>query len=172
MKKGQIWVETVIYTLIAFSIMGLVLAFVKPKIEEVQDQSIIDQTISLLKDIDNIIKDLGVAGNQRVIEMSINKGELKIDGENDKLVFEIESRSEYSEPGQNVEVGDIIVYTKQVGDIYKVNLTINYENYNLTYANEDKLKTISRASTPYKIKIINKGQDAQSNTIVNTEVIN
>jgi uncharacterized protein (UPF0333 family) len=35
-KRGQIWVETVVYTLIALVMIGLVLAFAKPKIEELQ----------------------------------------------------------------------------------------------------------------------------------------
>ena len=47
-KKGQIWVETVIYTLIAFAMIGLALSFVKPKIDEIQDRGIIEQSITLL----------------------------------------------------------------------------------------------------------------------------
>ena len=42
-KHGQVWVETVIYTLIAFALIGTVLTFVKPKIEEMQDSAIISQ---------------------------------------------------------------------------------------------------------------------------------
>ena len=30
-KEGQVWVETVVYTLIAFVLIGLVLSFAKPK---------------------------------------------------------------------------------------------------------------------------------------------
>ena len=37
-KRGQVWVETVIYTLIALALIGTVLAFVKPKVEEMQDK--------------------------------------------------------------------------------------------------------------------------------------
>ena len=43
--KAQIWIETVIYTLIAFVILGAVLGFAKPKIEELQDKSIIEQSL-------------------------------------------------------------------------------------------------------------------------------
>ncbi len=32
-KRAQIWIETMIYTLIAFIMLGLVLAYAKPKIE-------------------------------------------------------------------------------------------------------------------------------------------
>ena len=49
--KGQIWIETVIYTLIIFVMIGLVLSFAKPKIEEMQDKAIIEQSIAMMKDI-------------------------------------------------------------------------------------------------------------------------
>src|SRR3989344_7977654 len=54
--KGQIWVETVVYTLIAFTLIGLVLAFIKPKIEEIQDKGIVEQSVSVLQDMDSIIR--------------------------------------------------------------------------------------------------------------------
>ena len=43
--KGQVWIETVVYTLIAFAILGAILGFAKPKIEQLQDKSIIEQSI-------------------------------------------------------------------------------------------------------------------------------
>ena len=38
--KAQVWIETVIYLLIAFIMIGMVLAFVKPKLEDIKDKSI------------------------------------------------------------------------------------------------------------------------------------
>jgi len=38
MKRAQVWVETVIYTLIGLSIMGVVLAVAIPKINETKDK--------------------------------------------------------------------------------------------------------------------------------------
>lgn len=171
-KRGQIWVETIIYTLIAFALIGLVLAFVKPKIEELQDKGVIEQSISVLEDIDLIIKNLGTPGNQRIINLGISKGVLNIDGENDRLFFEIESRHTYSEPGKSVTVGDIIVFTEKKGKINDVTLTMDYdEEYDITYDNRDELKKISKASTPYTLLIANKGEDALNKTIINIGVI-
>jgi len=171
-RRRQIWVETIIYTLIAFALIGLVLAFVKPKIEEIQDKGIIEQSISVLEDIDLIIKTLGDPGNQRIINLGISKGIFSIDGENNKLFFEIESRHVYSEPGRNVIIGDIIVLTEKKGKINDVTLTRNYEGeYDITYQNRDELRKISKASTPYTLLIANKGEDALGKTIINIEVI-
>ena len=44
--KGQIWVETVLYTLIALALIGITLAFVMPKINESKNNLIVEQTIS------------------------------------------------------------------------------------------------------------------------------
>jgi len=172
-RRGQIWVETIIYTLIAFALIGLVLAFVKPKIEEIQDKGIIEQSISVLEDIDLIIKTLGDPGNQRIINLGISKGIFSIDGENNKLFFEIESRYIYSEPGKNVIIGNIIVLTEKKGKINDVTLTRNYEEkYDITYQNMNELKKIGRTSTSYTLLIANKGENILNKTIINIEVIN
>jgi len=74
-KRGQVWIETVTYTLVAFILIGLILSFVKPKIEELQDQAIIEQSTLILKEIDSIIsevKEEGI-GNKRKIEISLKK---------------------------------------------------------------------------------------------------
>ena len=159
-KRGQVWVETVIYTLIAFTMIGLVLTYAKPEIEKIQDKAIIEQSISMVKEINLIILDIKrVAGNQRLIELGIKKGVLKIDGKNDKIIFEIESRYEYSEPGEDInETTGIIARTEKKGKFSTVTLTKDYSReHNITYQGEDKLKTISKSSTPYKLFISNEG---------------
>jgi uncharacterized membrane-anchored protein YitT (DUF2179 family) len=60
-RKGQVWIETVIYTLIAFVMIGLVLSYATPKIQELQDQAIIQQSIDMMKQIDSTISTMGAA---------------------------------------------------------------------------------------------------------------
>ena len=57
-KKAQVWVETVIYTLIAFIMIGTVVTFAKPKIEEIQDKVILEQSLKLINDINTVILDI------------------------------------------------------------------------------------------------------------------
>lgn len=165
-KKAQVWVETVIYTLIALTIIGVFLSFAKPKIEEIQDKAIIEQSIDMLEDINKIIISMveGGAGNQRVIEIGIKKGALKIEGGTDQIIFEIDGKYTYSEPGEGgtqgdyINVGNVVVSTKKIGKVSTVTLISNYTNvYNITYQNEDKLKVVSKSPSPYKIAILNKG---------------
>jgi len=171
-RRGQIWVETVIYTLIAFILIGLVLAFVKPKIEELKDKSILEQSIEMMEDLDIIITEViqAGAGNKRVIEVAIRKGDLRLDGSNDKLLFEFEGKYVYSEPGENIQQGNLIILTKEVGKIGLVNITRDYSDYNITYNGEDHLKIISKAATPYNFVISNSGKDGEDKTVIDIKL--
>lgn len=167
-KRGQIWVETLIYTLIAFVMIGLVLYFASPRIEEAQDKALIEQSINIMKEIDNTILNIGAPGNKRLIELSIRKGALNIDGINDVLVFEIESKHTYSQPGEEIYMGNVVVYTEDKGGYNLITLTSNYsEGYNITYEGKDELKSITKSSTPYKLFILNKGG---TKTVINIEI--
>lgn len=171
-KRGQVWVETVIYTLIAFSLIALILAFMVPRIEQIQDKGVIERSIVALEDIDAIINGIGGPGNQRVIELGIRKGSFNIDGINDTLYFYIESRHAYSEPDQEVVVGRVSSTTKEVGELYDVNLKIDYQEiYNITYSGASILETISESPTPYTLIIANTGEDSLNRTIINMEVV-
>ncbi len=162
--KGQVWVETVIYTLIALVMIGAVLAFAVPKVQEIQDKAIIEQSINSINDINNVILSVvqGGAGNKRIIEANIKKGLLKIDSANNKIDFEMETSYVYSEPGRTINLGDIEAITEKVSGAYKVTLKASY-NYNITYGGKDEEKTIEQSPTPYKIIIENKG-DVSGNT--------
>ncbi len=159
-SQGQVWIETVIYTLIAFVMIGLVLSFAKPKIEEIQDSTILQQSTEMMKEIDSIILTMGAAGNQRILEIGIKKGDLKIDGQNDKIIFEMESQSVYSEPGKEVNDGNIIVLTEEKSEYSLVTLTRNYreDDYDIKIDGNDESKVISKASTSYKLSILNEGE--------------
>jgi len=161
-KKAQVWVETVIYTLIAFSLIAAVLAFVKPKIDELQDKAVIEQSISLMKDIDSIIRQIiqGGAGNKRILEVSIREGSLNIDGINDEIFFEMESKYVYSEIGAIIPEGNLLIKTEEraATNFVIINRTYVEDSFNITYGEEDKLKTLTKASTSYKISFANKGK--------------
>ncbi len=169
-KKGQVWVETVIYTLIALVMIGAVLAFAVPRVQEIQDKAVIEQSVNSINDISSIILSVvqGGAGNKRIIEANIKKGLLKIDGVGNKIDFEMETGYVYSEPGRSINLGDIEAITEKVGGTYKVTLTANY-NYNITYNGKDEEKTIEQSPVPYKMIIENKG-DVSGNTWIDVSL--
>lgn len=167
MKKGQVWIETVIYTLIAFVMIGLVLSYAKPKIEEIQDKTIIEQSLSMMKTIDSTILTMGAAGNQRILEIQIKKGNLKFDCDENKIIFEIESKSLYSEEGKEIEDGEIIVLTTKKSGYNLVTLTRDYSNsYNLKCNDGEGIQEASKAATPYDLTILNKNEDEEGKIVV------
>lgn len=158
-KGGQVWVETVIYTLIAMVMIGLVLTFVQPKIMELSDRTTVQQSISMMGNINDIILSLSQssAGNTRKVEINLRAGMLTIDGTNEKIIFNLEkSHYQLSEPNQaDVYYGDILIYTQTFNDLNNISMTLDYDEYNLTYQGADSVGTITKASTPYNLFISN-----------------
>ncbi len=172
-KSGQMWVETVIYTLIAFVLISAILAIAQPKIKEIRDKAFIEQSLGVMKDLNGVFLSLaqGGVGNKRLVEIGINNGELKIDAANDQLIFEIESSYLYSEPGQDVFEGNILIHTREKADDFVINMTQNYSGlYNITYRGGNELKNIGKSSAPYRIFISNEGKDAANKPIINFDV--
>ena len=169
-KKAQVWIETVIYTSIALLMIGLVLTYAKPKIAEFQDKTILEQSFDMFREIDNTIANMYVSGNQRFVEVGIDKGLLKIDGEGDRLIFEMDSAYVYSQPGENVldiVGGRIVSLTEKTGSTNKVSFSVDYteHNVNITYAGNHELKTLGKAPTPYKLLISNNGKNGDDTLI-------
>jgi type II secretory pathway pseudopilin PulG len=158
-KRGQVWIETVIYTLIALVLIGGVIAFIAPKIGEIRDKAIIEQSITVMQNIENAMLSVveGGPGNKRVIDLGIKKGSLRVNGTHDNIAFEIKSDLDYSQIDSEIDIGGILVLTEKEQSTNKITLTSNYSNYNITYDGEETTKTISQASTPYKFSIENKG---------------
>ena len=56
--------------------IGMVLAFIQPKIEDIKDKSILEQSVEIMGNIDDTILNIGTPGNKRLVEISLKKGEL------------------------------------------------------------------------------------------------
>jgi len=157
-KRGQVWVETVIYTLIGLVILGLLLGVTKPKIDELKDRMVIKQTVEALNTLDLQIQDIQyVAGNKRVVEFKIDRGKLVIDPVKEQIYWILEdSKSEYSEPGREISSGDIKVLTEK-GQKTSVKLTLGYPNLDLSFNLKQEEKILQASSQPYKLVMENLG---------------
>ena len=166
MKRGQIWVETVIYTLIGLAIIGLVLAGALPKINQKKDEMTIGRSIEALGNIDDKVYEVSrAAGNRRVVNLDIKKGSFVVNPAEDSISWILDSSFAYSEVGSTVPFGNINVTTTENGD-YQVELKIGYK-VDLRYAGDDvKEKTFSVAPTPYLIVIENTGKNLDGNIVV------
>ncbi len=164
-KKAQIWIESVLYTLIGLAVIGLLLAVTRPKISQTQDQFIIQQTISALNEVDNKMLEIKQAtGNRRIIQFQLSRGELTISSADDRIEWKLQGGSYmFSEPGSTAMVNNIKVFTEKIADRYDVSLILDYKNKNdLMIEGQQTSRTLQPAKTPYAITIENAGQDAQS----------
>lgn len=167
-KKADVWVSTVIYTLIGLSIIAVLLAVVNPKIKEMKDSFVVKQTIVALGDFDDIIPDIKKAtGNKRLYELYLSRGNFRIDCENDAVEWTLDD-SDYaaSQIDTPYQTGNIVVITTKIADKkYSVNLKIDYSEMDFTCNTDGLGKEIllQPASTPYKIYIENKGATVNIN---------
>lgn len=165
--KGQIWIETVIYTLIALIMIGAVLTFARPKIQEIQDKIVIDQSFESLEEIDSQITSAinGGIGNKRIISVEIKKGELKIDPGTEEIRFTLkDSKSIYSEPTTDpnkfLKIGKIEVQTQPTGKTAIVVLRLKYvqSDIDISYSS-DYGNTLGKSPSPYTFTITNTGSN-------------
>ena len=158
-KKGQIWVETVVYTLIGLVIIGAVLAIAKPKIDEIKDRMVITQTIDAMKSLNKEVNEVKqVTGMKRVPEVRFQKGEFIVSGKEDTLYWILDdSHAAYSQPGILVPDGELRILTS-ISQKTTVILFLNYSGkLDITYNGKDEEKIIQQAPTPYLISIENVG---------------
>lgn len=170
--KGQVWIETVLYTLIGLSLIGLVLAYINPKINDAKDKAVVEQTINSLNQIDEkITAVLQAPGNVRPVEFTFKRGELYINSSSEEIIFVINDLvNPYSEPGVDIPYGKITVRSDEGAKSSSVSLKIKYDGINIKYSNNDIDKKFTPASIPYKFSIENLGVQNNLATITINEV--
>ncbi|MEK6888746.1 MAG: hypothetical protein AABW80_01420 [Nanoarchaeota archaeon] len=174
-RRGQVWIETVLYTLIGLALIGMVLAFALPKINQTRDEIIVDQTIESLKELDNLIN--GVAdqgpGNRRTYEIGIKRGSLTFNSEEDIIEFRIKDLADlYSEEGIEIENGRVKILSSSGQKDKEILLSLDYENkINISYAGRDEIKEFSAAPIPYKLSVTNERQVVGELVNINIEAI-
>jgi hypothetical protein len=160
-KKGQVWVETVVYTLIGLSLIGLVLAIMTPQIKQYRDDNLIEQSIASFERFDSkVIEVVGAPGNKRKLEFGLSRGNFFINSTGDLIRFELsDSNSEYSENGENITLGRVNITTLKLSKKYKVILLMKFAQ-NITYNGEDGDEhEFNPVSIPYNFFIENRGFD-------------
>lgn len=163
-RCSQVWIETVVYTLIGLAIIGLIMGFATPKIKQLIDQSVIDQSVSMLTELDSKISIVNSGiGNSRKVSIRIKKGELLLDCINDTIIFTLRGTGyKASEVGRPTSDGIIERLTQQPENgskIYDVSLALKYTgSLNLTYAGRDFNQLLTKAPTNYQLLIENNGQ--------------
>jgi len=157
-KRSQVWVETAIYTLIGLTLIAVVLSVALPQIEKMKDQETVKQTIVALNLLNQKISETREApSSTRIYDLFLSKGKLEFDCENDVILYTLENtRLEFSQIGETVKEGNIFTKTEKYGNRFNIILSINVSsNTNITFNEQDGLKTLQAAPSPYNIKVYN-----------------
>lgn len=159
-KKGTIWISTVLYVLISIAIITIVLTSVKPKIDASRDKITIEQSISLMNELDNAITTAdNVVGTRLNREVKVERGSLTIDSSNDIVLWRLEdSAYKYSEPGVQIRNGELKITTAKAGNKWDVTIMIDYRGeINITADSKETSKTFQPAKINYNLFIENNG---------------
>jgi len=158
-KLGQVWIETVIYTLIGLLIIGALIAIVTPRINQMKDKATIGQTIEAMNAFNSkFLETASFPANTRQVVFNIKKGNYVIDSLNDSFYYVLEgSNLEYSEINEIIKNGDLNIKTVSRNSKYDIYISLNYSSYDLFYNSEDNVKTLTPASLSYNLLIENLG---------------
>ena len=156
-RRGQVWIESVIYTLIGLAIIGLVLAIVMPKINQKRDETHVQNSIGSLEDIGDMVYGVqGSIGNRRKVEVEVTKGKMLIDMDADKISWVIPVSYKYSEENLNISRGEIDIITTKA-DPWQVEISMSYL-VDLQYEGQiEGVKEFSVAPQPYVFLLENVG---------------
>lgn len=166
--RGQVWVETVVYTLIGLTILGILLVASKPKLDEMKDRNLIDQAINSLGKIHEEVENVGsrARGNVRKIELNVGKGAFYINGTGDSLYWEIETGFMFSEENAYFTIGVANVTTIRASP-WKTKLKVEYPNYNITFNEQNNETEFFESSAPYTFYVERLGVDENGKVIIN-----
>jgi len=166
--KGQVWIETVIYTLVGLALIGFVLSLVIPRVSEYRDKSVIEGTLTSFDSLDGKINQvLSAPGNIRVVDLILKRGTLTIDAVRNAIIFELnDSSSMFSEPGATIRIGRVNVTTEQTGKDYSVTLLLPLEADLILKNSSEESKKLSPASIPYKLSFENIGINTNGQQII------
>jgi uncharacterized protein (UPF0333 family) len=174
-KRGQIWIETAIYTLIGLTAIALLLMIINPRIEKIRAESALEDTKDAMNELDVLIRELSqkAQGNVRIYNLKLGRGRLTLNSSNNSIIYElIDTNLKYSEPGIIVPDGRFNLLTKEYGSSYNIYVRLDYDDINLTYRGLETNYIFQQGSVPYKIMIENiEPENISANIEINFEVI-
>ena len=146
MKKGDIWISAALYFGLGIVVLSLILAAGLPVINKLRDKNIIIQTKEIMFNLDNIIRAVtrGGAGEQRVVNLDIKKGQFLINNNHDTINWTTESNIQVSEIGVPYKESNVIISTEKsnVEGEFITTLSLDYSGIaDITYIDPTQIVT-------------------------------
>ncbi len=108
-KRAEIWVSAVLYVLIVVTVVVIVLNAGLPFIDSLRERSSVTKARDTLSALDQHIEDIAAEGqgSQRVVPIEVGEGTLRV--VDNKLQWEIETKSKIIEPGSKIDLGNLVI---------------------------------------------------------------
>lgn len=179
-KKGQIWVSTVLYIALGIVAMTLILGAGLPMINRMKERNAVIEAKTVMHAISQAVTTVVTEGpgSRRVLDPVIIKGgKLLFDVDNERIKWEMKTSAMMMEPcpdsdgectDENLKQreGELEVYLLEtlVEDEYMIFVEINYPtSVNLNYAAENKIRGSLTGS--HMVVISNDGATADRVTV-------
>jgi len=129
-KKADIWISAALYFGLGIIVVTLILGAGLPLIERLKDKNVVLETKEVMFALDNDIRQVirQGPGEQRALTVSIKKGDLVIDYNNEKIIWTYTTTALLSEPGQTIKESnlDILSEPTKTKKEYLIILTLDY----------------------------------------------
>ena len=121
MKKAQVWISVIIYTLVAVLALVIILSTGLPILTEMKDRAVFNKVQGIMQDLDRHISDIASQGDgsQATVSFQIRDGEVKF--VDDQLVWELETKSEIISPRSSTVIGNLIISSNANVRTYDLN---------------------------------------------------
>ncbi len=132
-KKGDIWISAVLYMALGIIVIALILAASLPLINKIKDRNTFSETKKLLLAVDDTIKIVsreGPGSQRELSPLTINKGQLFIDQQKDRIYWQLKTSAKIIEPGISIQEGvlNLTFNPTVVKDEYLMTISLDYSD--------------------------------------------
>ena len=109
MKKAQIWISAVLYTLIIVVAITIVLSSIVPLVSKMKDRAVFQKVKNELNNLDALITEVASEGqgSQRTTPFEVQQGVLKVKSGN--IFLELQSEAKLLEPRTSLRIGNLFL---------------------------------------------------------------
>jgi hypothetical protein len=155
MKKAQIWISAVLYTLIVVVAIVIVLSAIVPLINRMKDRAVFQKVKNELVNLDADIVEVASEGigSQRTIPIEIQSGVLKAQG--GRIFWEIQSEAKLLEPRTSLRLGNMFFSSNADVNASVSGSTVMLENSRVSVEFNSSATNISRIITKMSMGAVN-----------------
>jgi len=123
-------ISAVIYIGIMTAIITMIVTLITPALQKMEDKAAFSQAKNIMTGLDSVIKEVASEGqgSMRVFPLQIKKGELIIDGKDNKITYLLETKALIVAPNTIRKIGDLEFGSNMDVDVIDNGNTITMKN--------------------------------------------